>query len=75
MSRIWLSLIILLTTLPADAKSVADALNLVGSTSETDPNGFKLMLFCIALLFVVASSLIAATVIYGFKKKKSASRT
>ncbi len=70
MRKICLALMPLFFAQPALAKSVGDAINVIGSTSETDPNGFKLMLFCIGLLFVVATSLIAATVMYGFKKKK-----
>jgi len=40
------------------------------AVSDTDPNGFKWMIVCIGLLFLIATSLIVATVMYGMKKKK-----
>lgn len=37
--------------------------------SESDPNGFVLMVVCISILFVFALSLIIATSLHLFKRK------
>ncbi len=52
------------------AKDAAQAMQDMQSVSDTDPNGFKWMIVCIGLLFLVATSLIVATVMYGMKQKK-----
>lgn len=52
------------------AKDAAQAMQDMQSVSDTDPNGFKWMIVCIGLLFLVATSLIVATVMYGMKRKK-----
>ncbi|HEY9682223.1 MAG TPA: hypothetical protein V6C89_13220 [Drouetiella sp.] len=52
------------------AKNAAQAVQDLQSVSDTDPNGFKWMIVCIGLLFLVATSLIVATVMYGIKKQK-----
>jgi hypothetical protein len=63
-SALWLS------SQPAWAKDAAQAVQDLQAVSDTDPNGFKWMIVCIGLLFLVATSLIVATVMYGMKKKK-----
>ncbi len=52
------------------AKNANEAVSDMQAVSDTDPNGFKWMIVCIGLLFLIATSLIVATVIYGMKKKK-----
>jgi hypothetical protein len=52
------------------AKDPGQAVADMQSVSDTDPNGFKWMIVCIGLLFLVATSLIVGTVFYGMKKKK-----
>src|SRR5579871_2889117 len=59
-----------LTVGACSAKQVGEALDDMGDVGTTDPNGFKLMLFCIALLFVVAGTLIGVTCWYFLKGKK-----
>ncbi|MBS2000206.1 MAG: hypothetical protein U0103_12180 [Candidatus Obscuribacterales bacterium] len=61
---------LLLTFCPALAKDPAQAMQDMQSVSDTDPNGFKWMIVCIGLLFLVATSLIVATVMYGMKKPR-----
>ena len=55
---------------PCLAKQVGDALEDMGDVGTTDPNGFKLMVFSIGMLFVIASTLIGVTVWYMLKGKK-----
>jgi len=52
------------------AKNAGQAVEDMQAVSDTDPNGFKWMIVCIGLLFLIATSLIVATVMYGMKKKK-----
>jgi hypothetical protein len=54
----------------AFAKNASEAVSDMQAVSDTDPNGFKWMVVCIGLLFVIATSLIVATVVYGMKSKK-----
>jgi len=42
--------------------------------ATTDPNGFKLMIISIGILFTVALTLIGVTTAYMFKSKKKTAR-
>lgn len=70
MNKIILSFSIWLCCHAAWAKNAAQAVEDMQGVSDTDPNGFKWMIVCIGLLFLIATSLIVATVVYGMKKKK-----
>jgi hypothetical protein len=54
----------------AYAKPIADAAKDEVDSQVADPNGFRLMMMCIGLLFVLALSLIGGTMFYFFKSKK-----
>lgn len=56
--------------MPAWGKDPSQAVADMQAVSDTDPNGFKWMIVCIGLLFLMAGSLIVATVVYGMKQKK-----
>jgi hypothetical protein len=62
----------LLMTVPAFAKQVGEALSDMSEVEQSDPGGYTLMVFCIALLFVVASTLIGVTTWFMLKGKKKA---
>lgn len=70
MNRLCLAALIWLMGNASLAKDAAQAMQDMQSVSDTDPNGFKWMIVCIGLLFLVATSLIVATVMYGMKRKK-----
>jgi hypothetical protein len=55
---------------PAFAKQVGEALQDMGDVGDTDPNGFKLMVISIGLIFCVALTLIGVTTAYMLKSKK-----
>lgn len=56
---------------PVMAKQVGEAVNEVLNPDTTDPNGFRLMIGCIALLFFLVSTIIGGTVWYMVKGQKS----
>jgi hypothetical protein len=59
-----------LTTAAAFAKPVSEAVSVISDSETTDPNGFKWMIICIALLVFVAFTLIGVTIFYFAKAKK-----
>ena len=54
----------------AMAKPVNEAVSVITDSETTDPNGFKWMIICIALLVFVAFTLIGVTIFYFAKSKK-----
>lgn len=68
--RNWLCLLICLIQIgsslqtPSFAKQVGEALTDLSQVQDTDPNGFRLMIMCIGLLFTLAATLIGVTVWY-----------
>jgi hypothetical protein len=57
-------------TTPVWAKDVSEAMHDMGDVEGTDPNGFKLMVFCISFLCVLAGTLIGVTTWYMLKGNK-----
>lgn len=56
----------------AIAKQVGEALSDMGDIQDTDPNGFKLMVFCIGFIVVLGATLIGVTAVYFMKSKNKA---
>jgi hypothetical protein len=61
---------LLFAATPCWAKQVGEALSDMSSVQDTDPNGFKIMLISIGMIFLVAITLISVTTMYMFKGKK-----
>ncbi|MDR3612073.1 MAG: hypothetical protein P4L53_00805 [Candidatus Obscuribacterales bacterium] len=70
LSRIPVLLISALLPLAAQAAPVAQAAVDEIDSQALDPNGFKLMTICIAMLVFLALSLIGGVIFYFVKSKK-----
>ncbi len=55
---------------PVLAKQVGEAVSDMGQVGESDPNGYKLMVISIGIIFTCAITLIGVTMAFMFKKKK-----
>jgi hypothetical protein len=71
LSRISVLLISALLPLAAQAAPVAQAAVDEIDSQALDPNGFKLMAICIAMLVFLALSLIGGVIFYFIKSKKT----